>query len=188
MAIRSLLVTRTKLRTTFDTLGITQSRVAQLFGVGPRSVRRWQRGDRRVPCGVDLVFRLLAMQVVTIAQVEEAAVSISAARMNGGGQPGPLVPRLVEPVPEQPTSLADSGPTTAEKVWALEPNACRWPCGDPRHLDFHFCARPVAKGFYCEEHGTMAYLAPPPGSGHGAVRMIEMANRGELHRVSLALP
>ena len=44
--------------TTLGALGI--ARVAQLFGVGPRSVRRWRDGDRRVPRGVDILVHLLA--------------------------------------------------------------------------------------------------------------------------------
>jgi hypothetical protein len=71
-------------------LGLTQHRVAQLFGVGPRSVRRWQHGDRRVPCGVGIVLRLLAAGVVTVAQVEQAAVPIPA-RTNGTAQPKSIV-------------------------------------------------------------------------------------------------
>ena len=116
-------------------LGIAQHRVAQLFGVGPRSVRRWQYGDRRVPCGVGIVLRLLAAGTVTVAQVEQAAVPIPA-RTNGSAKPEPPAPLFVEPVPEQsvatdvkaaafadptfadPTS-ADPGLTTAEKVCAL---------------------------------------------------------------------
>jgi GcrA cell cycle regulator len=66
-----------------DTLGLAQQRVAQLFGVGPRAVRRWRDGERRVPCGVGIVFRLLAAGAVTIDQVERAAV----ARANGGLEP-----------------------------------------------------------------------------------------------------
>ena len=53
-------VATTEFRATLAALGIAQHRVAQLFGVGPRSVRRWQDGDRRVPCGVGIVLRLLA--------------------------------------------------------------------------------------------------------------------------------
>ena len=118
-------------------LGIAQHRVAQLFGVGPRSVRRWQYGDRRVPCGVGIVLRLLAAGTVTVAQVEQAAVPIPA-RTNGSAKPGPPAPLLVEPAPEQSAlarakaaTLADPSLTTAEKVCALAPEACCWPCGDP---------------------------------------------------------
>ena len=69
-------VATTEFRETLGALGIAQHRVARLFGVGPRSVRRWQDGDRRVPCGVGIVLRLLAAGTVTVAQVEQAAVAI----------------------------------------------------------------------------------------------------------------
>ena len=117
----------TEFRATLGALGIAQHRVAQLFGVGPRSVRRWQDGDRRVPCGVGIVLRLLAAGMVTIAQVEQAAVAIPA-RTNGGAKPEPPAPLLVAPAPEQSVvaraeaaALADPGLTTAEKVVALAP-------------------------------------------------------------------
>ena len=54
---RDLAVATTEFRETLGALGIAQHRVARLFGVGPRSVRRWQDGDRRVPCGVGIVLR-----------------------------------------------------------------------------------------------------------------------------------
>ena len=111
---------------------------------------------------------------VTVAQVEQAAVPIPA-RTNGSAKPGPPAPLLVAPAPEQSVvaraeaaALADPGLTTAEKVCALTPEACRWPCGDPGHPDFHFCGSPVARRPYCEHHRAMAYVAPLTGSGHGA--------------------
>jgi hypothetical protein len=61
-----------------STLGLAQHRVAQLFAVAPRSVRRWKSGDRHIPCGVNIVLRLLAAGAVTVAQVEQAAVPIPA--------------------------------------------------------------------------------------------------------------
>src|SRR5262249_21682782 len=69
--------------------------------------------------------------VITVAQVE-AAISIPAARINGGGgNPKPPALRPVEPALEQSASLVDPGLTTAEKIWALEPATCRWPCAIP---------------------------------------------------------
>ena len=65
-------------------------------------------------------------------------------------------------------TLAGPGLSTAEKVCALAPDACRWPCGDPARPDFHFCGSPVAKKPYCEHHRAMAYRAPLTGSGQGA--------------------
>jgi GcrA cell cycle regulator len=141
----------------FGVLGLAQCRVAQLFGVGPRSVRRWQHGDRRVPRGVGIVLRLLATGAVTIAEVEEAAVS-APARTNGRAELEPPVPLLVEPAPEQTAALANPDLTTAEKVCALAPEACRWPDGDPKRPDFHFCGNPVAERPYCERHRAMAYM------------------------------
>src|SRR5262245_43967784 len=99
-------------RATFGALGLTPCRVAKLFGVGPRSVRRWQCGDRRVPCGVGIVLRLLAAGAVTVAQVEAAAASIPA-RTNGGANPEPFAPLFVAPAPTQSAleaaTLADPG-------------------------------------------------------------------------------
>jgi hypothetical protein len=60
--------------------GIKQTHLALLFNVGPRSLRRWARGDRTIPHGITLVLRLLAAGAVTVDQVEQAAVP---ARMNG---------------------------------------------------------------------------------------------------------
>jgi len=169
----------TELRAALGTLDIQQHHVARLFGVTPRSIRRWQHGDRRVPCGVGIVLRLLAAGAVTVAQVEQAAVFVPA-RTNGSAKPEPPAPLLVEPAPAPATlvraeaaTFADSGLTTAEKVIALAPGACRWPCGDPGHPDFHFCGDPVAKRPYCEHHRTMAYMAPRTGGGHGAhIRLV----------------
>jgi GcrA cell cycle regulator len=44
-------------------------------------------------------------------------------------------------------------------VDTLEPYDCRWPIGDPRHPDFHFCGAPQLPGRpYCELHWRMAFL------------------------------
>jgi hypothetical protein len=127
-------------------LGLAQQHVAQLFGVGLRNVRRWRSGDRRIPHGVGIVLRLLAAGTVTVAQVEQAARTNSSARLK------PPVPLLGELALEQPAlagakgaTLADPDLTTAEKVCALAPKACRWPYGDPEHSDFRFCDNPVVE-------------------------------------------
>ena len=136
-------------------LGFAQQRVAQLFGVGTREVRRWKSGTRRVPHGVGVVLRLLAAGVVTVEQVEQAAVPVPA-WMNGNAGLEPPASLLGDPAPEAAT-LVDSSLTTAEKVCALTSNACRWPCGDPEHPDFHFCGDSVVKKPYCDHHRAMAF-------------------------------
>jgi GcrA cell cycle regulator len=38
-------------------------------------------------------------------------------------------------------------------IATLEQNDCRWPIGDPRNTDFHFCgARALTGRPYCELH------------------------------------
>jgi GcrA cell cycle regulator len=45
-------------------------------------------------------------------------------------------------------------------VETLEQNDCRWPIGDPRHADFHFCgAHRVAGRPYCEHHWQQSFVS-----------------------------
>jgi transcriptional regulator with XRE-family HTH domain len=161
-----------ELHAMLDALGLTQHRIARLFGITPRSFRRWVRGDRRTPRGIIILVRLLRAGVVTIAQVERAAVP---ARTNGRTKPRPPTPRRVEPEPEQSAvaraeaaAFADLSPVAAAVV-ALVPGVCRWPEGDPGSPagGFRFCNDPVAAPPYCARHRAQAYLAPRTGSGHG---------------------
>ena len=40
----------------------------------------------------------------------------------------------------------------------LMSNMCKWPIGDPRHSDFHFCGGDTQVGAsYCDHHCTIAY-------------------------------
>lgn len=171
-----LSVVRTEFRETLDALGLAQHRIAHLFGVGPRSVRRWQNGDRRVPCGVDILLRLMACGAVSIDEVERVAVAIPA-RTNGGAEPEPPAPLPAAPALEQSAAtgaevaaLADPELTTAEAIVALAPGACRWPHGDPGCAGFRFCGSPVARQPYCEIHHALACAAPRTGSGQDASR------------------
>jgi transcriptional regulator with XRE-family HTH domain len=136
-------------RETLGALGLSQVHVAKLLGVRPRHLRRWRCGERRIPHGIILVMRLLTAGYITVDQLEEVA-----ARVNGNA--GPATP-------------ADPGSTTtAEKIVALLPNACRWPIGDPgadgadSHA-FRFCGRPAVVGHsYCDLHRARAYRERVP--------------------------
>jgi len=45
----------------------------------------------------------------------------------------------------------------------LEAGECRWPIGDPRHADFHFCGAKQAEGRpYCIEHWTLSFVPSKP--------------------------
>jgi GcrA cell cycle regulator len=38
---------------------------------------------------------------------------------------------------------------------------CRWPIGDPKSADFHFCGRDKAgRTSYCGHHARVAYQIP----------------------------
>jgi len=148
-------------RAALDVLGLTQGRIAELFNVSPRHVRRWKSGSRCVPRAVGIVCNLLTAGAVTLEQVEQSAVP-APARTNGA-EPEPLVP--LEETPEQSTlACAKTAPLA---ILALSSNSCRWPIGDPQCSDFRFCGAVTEKGPYCVRHARLAYLAPRTGGGHG---------------------
>lgn len=42
----------------------------------------------------------------------------------------------------------------------LKLTSCRWPIGDPKDADFHFCGKPAQTGKpYCPEHCKLAYIS-----------------------------
>ncbi len=48
-------------------------------------------------------------------------------------------------------------------ISTLDRNDCRWPVGDPRHTEFHFCgARQLTGRPYCELHWRMAFQPAKP--------------------------
>jgi len=43
----------------------------------------------------------------------------------------------------------------------LDNHTCRWPIGDPKDDNFHFCGKKIRLGqTYCEEHSAIAYVKP----------------------------
>lgn len=54
-------------------------------------------------------------------------------------------------------------PTRGATILALTERMCKWPVGDPKHHDFHFCGKNALNGLpYCAEHAALAYQ---PSSG-----------------------
>lgn len=79
--------------------------------------------------------------VVAAAPVAEAPVAA----------PKPAMPIMSQPARPRPT------PAFRATRVANGP-ACRWPLGDPKSPDFHFCGSPSIEGKpYCEKHCAMAY-------------------------------
>ena len=43
----------------------------------------------------------------------------------------------------------------------LDNHTCRWPIGDPKDENFHFCGKKIKTGqTYCDEHSAIAYVKP----------------------------
>lgn len=60
----------------------------------------------------------------------------------------------------KPTAPAKSYNGNA-KLTDLDNHTCRWPIGDPKDENFHFCGRKIRMGqTYCEEHAALAYVKP----------------------------
>src|SRR6516225_1992156 len=102
------------------TLGLPQNRVAKLFGVSCRHIRRWQHGNRTVPRAVRLVINLLVAGAISIDQVEAAADPVPA--QTNGVKPEPPARLRDEPEPKLPASLrVEPAPAPAEAAAALTP-------------------------------------------------------------------
>ncbi len=68
----------------------------------------------------------------------------------------PVVLETAEPV--KPVKKTKLGKNKGVKLVDLKPTSCRWPEGDPKDPDFHFCGKEAVPGkSYCEEHCAVAY-------------------------------
>lgn len=71
-------------------------------------------------------------------------------------KPPPYMTLPVEPLPHGPEPHVPR--RERRGVLELEDNQCRWPIGDPKDADFHFCNAKRVTGFaYCAHHARRAY-------------------------------
>jgi GcrA cell cycle regulator len=87
-------------------------------------------------------------------------------------EPAQSAPRAVAaPVTVTPPSMVNKAePSTPRPEISDAPGAtiltltdriCKWPIGDPRDADFHFCGRASAESLpYCADHAKRAYQPP----------------------------
>lgn len=89
------------------------------------------------------------------------AVIGKAHRLKLSNRVSPIQQNEKAPVPEQKPlekKVRKAGPGI--KLIDLKDRMCRWPSGDPRDADFHFCGDPSVPGLpYCAEHAKAAYQA-----------------------------
>jgi GcrA cell cycle regulator len=77
-------------------------------------------------------------------------------------------PPAVEKVPAKPVPERKPGGAT---ILNLTERMCKWPIGDPRDKDFHFCGKAAHGNLpYCAEHAAIAYQ--PPGKRRDEDRTI----------------
>jgi GcrA cell cycle regulator len=78
----------------------------------------------------------------TLGDVTRNAVIGKAHRLGLSGRPSPI----------------KKTPSRGATILALTERMCKWPVGDPKHADFHFCGKTAQAGMpYCAEHAAIAY-------------------------------
>ncbi len=83
--------------------------------------------------------------------VSKNAVVGKAHRLGLKGRPSPIK--------RQQKTAAPKKEKRVFTLTDLSSQTCRWPIGDPKHDDFHFCGATVVPGKpYCLEHCTAAYV------------------------------
>lgn len=67
----------------------------------------------------------------------------------------------VEFIPIPPVEKVPSKAGQNVSLTDLDNHTCRWPIGDPKDDNFHFCGNKVRIGqTYCDEHAAIAYVKP----------------------------
>ncbi len=74
--------------------------------------------------------------------------------------------KVVEEIEEEDFEIEELSSKKGKKddhkgvnITQLKLGMCRWPIGDPKSKDFHFCGRPTFKSKpYCLEHTVVAYI------------------------------
>lgn len=106
----------------------------------------WQKGKSTVEIGKEL-------------GISKNAVVGKVHRLELAARPSPIKKAGAD---DDKSSKSGSSRRKNENVSLLELklNSCRWPIGDPKDADFHFCGADTVTGKpYCEEHCKLAYTS-----------------------------
>lgn len=97
-----------------------------------------------------------AVQQAPVAPARPVAAPVAAIAAAPVAEAAPPPPKPAMPVMSPPSRPRPAPAFRAARI-ANGP-ACRWPLGDPKSPDFHFCGSPSIEGKpYCEKHCAMAY-------------------------------
>ncbi len=105
----------------------------------------WAKGKSTVEIGREL-------------GISKNAVVGKVHRLELDARPSPIKKAAVPAPKSQKTKLGDNkGYMT---LLDLKLNSCRWPIGEPKDADFHFCGKDTVTGKpYCAEHCKIAYTS-----------------------------
>lgn len=88
-----------------------------------------------------------------IKKVKERPVSAPSATAET-----PAAPAAAPAARAKPVAVSASGKGAGVSILQLTERMCKWPHGDPREADFHFCGQPSKPGMpYCTDHVSVAY-------------------------------
>lgn len=141
--------------------GLTTGEIGKRLGVSKNSivgkVHRLQLDARPSP--------IKKKDEETETSAAENTAQPATAKNTGGkkNEPRPektAAPAPVQPVAAKPLPIKKIVPGNV-KLTDLDNHTCRWPLGDPKDENFHFCGKKVKIGqTYCEEHSALAYVKP----------------------------
>lgn len=135
--------------------GMTNAQIAaRIPGVTVNSVNGFiWRSRKKEP---DIVRPAARRSKVKTRQKEQAAPS----RAAGNPAVRALFTEPADSIRDNTVAEDLSNPSPDRKtVQTLTANCCRWPVGDPKHTDFHFCGREKVPGLpYCTSHAKRAFV------------------------------
>lgn len=93
--------------------------------------------------------------------VSKNAVVGKAHRLGLKSRPSPIRRAGTKPEPKEETRVYTLADLTSQ--------TCRWPIGDPKEENFHFCGKPVIQGKpYCADHCAAAYVGSNKNRGESS--------------------
>lgn len=149
--------------------GWTDERVELLFKLAAEGLSRNQIAERLGGVTRNAVIGKCNRLGISGAVRGYTPKSRKRARLNAGPRPVRPQPRiswLFMPAGDSYVPSAEELviPLAERKsIVTLEEGHCRWPIGDPKEADFHFCGKSKVIGLsYCEFHARRAYQPPQP--------------------------
>ncbi|MFM2045747.1 MAG: putative GcrA cell cycle regulator [Pseudomonadota bacterium] len=118
------------------------TRASGVWGVSTGALMSWT--DERVEKLRELWGRGMSASEIAdvLGNVTRNAVIGKAHRLGLSGRPSPIKKKE----------------TKGATILSLTERMCKWPVGDPKSPDFHFCGKPSLPGLpYCGEHAAIAY-------------------------------